>query len=62
MMRPSSVHNESDDDDSDEIDNVVQQNSMQVVAEGNENDIEWVDNAYANNDYVGLEDSYPDEF
>ena len=36
----------------------MQENSMQVVAEENENDIEWV----ANNQYVELEDSYPDEF
>ena len=35
---------------------------MQVAAEGDENDTEWVDNAYANNEYVGLEDLYPNEF
>jgi len=26
------------------------------------NEIEWIDNAYANNEYVGLKDQYSDEF
>jgi len=38
MMRAASMHNESDDDDSDKDDNVVRKNSMQVAAEGDEND------------------------
>ena len=56
------MHKESDDNNSDEDDNVVQENSMQVSAEGDENNTKWVDGAYANNEYVGLENSYPDEF
>ena len=35
---------------------------MHIVAEGSENGTEWVDTAHANNEYVLLEDPYPDEF
>ena len=62
MMRPASVHNESDDDDFDEDNNVVQENSMQVAAEIDKNDTEWVDNARASNEYVEVKDLSPDEF
>ena len=34
---------------------------MHVVTEGDENDTEWVDNAYANNEQVELEDPCLDE-
>ena len=36
MMCLASAHNEGDEDDFDENDNVVQENSMQVAAEGDE--------------------------
>jgi len=62
MTRPVLAHNESDDDNFDKDDNVVQENSMHVTTEGDENNTEWVDNAYDNNEYVKLEDPYPDEF
>ena len=32
------------------------------VAEGDENDTDWVDSAYANNEYVEIQDPYPNEF
>ena len=35
---------------------------MQVAAEKNKNDIEWVDNVYANNEYVEFEYPYSDKF
>ena len=61
MMPPSSMQNESDDDDTD--DNVVQpENNIYIATEKNENGTEWVNTAYANNEYVLLEDPYPDEF
>ena len=40
----------------------MQKNSMQVATGGDKNDTEWVDTAYANNEYVEVEDSYLDEF
>ena len=61
-MCPTQVHNESDSDDSDEDANIVQENSMQVAAEGDKNNTEWVDSAQDNNEYVELEDPYLDEF
>ena len=61
MMPPSLVQNKSNDDDIN--DNVVQpETNMHITAEGNKNDTDWVDTAYANNEYVSLEDPYPDEF
>ena len=55
------MQNESDDEDTD--DNVVQpESSMHIAVEGNENGMGWVDIAYANNEYVLLENSFPDEF
>ena len=61
MLPPLSVQNESDDDDTD--DNIVQPESrMHIVAKENKNGIGWVDIAYANNEYVPLEDPHPDEF
>jgi len=42
--------------------NVAQENGMQVAAEGDENNTEWVDNAYTNNEYVELKNPYSDEF
>ena len=62
MICPTSVHNESDDNDANADDNVVQENSVQVAAEEDENNTKLVDNAYANNEYVELKDLYPDEF
>ena len=33
----------------------MQETSMQIAAQEDENDIDWVENAYANNEYVELE-------
>ena len=60
-MHPSSVKNKSDDNDIE--DNVVQQeNNLHITSERNENGTEQTDTAHANNEYVSLEDPYPDEF
>ena len=62
MIRPVSVNKESDNNDYDEIDNIVQANNMQVATKGDENDIQKFENVYANNEYVEHEYPYPDEF
>ena len=68
------IHNDSDqghnavqenndvDDDFDKDDNVLQKSSMQVAAQGVEDDTELIENAYANNKYVEPKDSHPYEF
>ena len=60
MIPPVLLHNESDNDDTD-VEIAVQENSMHV-AEGDENGTDCVDSAYANNEYVEIQDPYPDEF
>ena len=55
------MQNEIGNDDTN--DNVVQpENNMYIAAEGNKNRTQWVDTAYTNNEYIPLEDPYPDEF
>ena len=49
-----------DNDDLDGGENVPNENSMQVAAQGLEND-EEVEACYANNEYVESEDPHPDE-
>jgi len=50
-----------DDDDPDGDENVPHENSMQVAAEGLEDDDEEVKAGYANNEYVEPEDPHLDE-
>jgi len=74
MMHPTLMHNDSDDgdnivqenndadDDSDGSDNVLKENSMQVAAQGVEDDIKQVEDAYANNEYAEPKDPHPSDF
>ena len=50
-----------DDDNPDVVDNVSHENSMQVTAQGLEDDDEEVEAGYANNEYVEPENPHPDE-
>ena len=52
----------SDDDDSDESDDVLQENRMQLTAQDLEDNIEQIEDMQANNEYVELEDLHHDEF
>ena len=39
----------------------MQETSMQIAAQEDENDTDWVENAYANNEYIKHEVSHPDK-
>ena len=55
LMHPTSMDDENNNtgDDFVEGDNMVQESSMQLAMQGDEDDTEQFENIYANNEYVG---------
>jgi len=72
-MHPTQMHSDTDEgvdavqensdyNESEECDDVLQEDSMQNAAQDLKDDTDQVENCQANNEYAELIDPHPDEF